>query len=387
MVGPAMAGAAVTDAARPTVPLVRNEVREMLQQSPTFRALPEARRRALAHDMVNVGQYLADAGGATYGAPLAAVISQDAGSKHGAHARSLADGPDTAGQKFQDQGGANAAEAGVDALGRAISTVDFPGFVAGLIQGVFQAIVDASIQQMEAFAELVKNVSKSVDEYMRDNITPNQARDYLTDRYPEQLQLDITGDEPKVVPKPEANDSPLPDFFKDLGLDFPVDSLDEDVTEEVLVPAARQQMAIDRQRMLLMMVLMGINRLVVTDGSIKAAVIFDLKATDLVSQSSTAATTFDSTTNTRSKSGFFSGWFSPSWKQDTKTNFNVTTSQTASSEASDELKTKLTGDVTVRFRSETYPLGDMTTLLGLQEPSLPTTQARSATTAPPPAGT
>ena len=78
--------------------------------------------------------------------------------------------------------------------------------------------MDASIQQMEAFAELVKNVSKSVDEYMRDNVTANQARDYLADRYPDHLQVDISGETPKVVPKEDADESDMPDFFKDLGL-------------------------------------------------------------------------------------------------------------------------------------------------------------------------
>jgi hypothetical protein len=290
---------------------------------------------------------------------------------------------DTAGQKFGDQGGAVAANAGVDAFTSLVSAVDFPTFVSGLIQGVFQAIVDASIQQMEAFAELVKNVSKSVDEYMRDNISENQARDYLADRYPDQLEVDISGDSPKVVPKPDANESEMPDFFKDLGLAMPVESLDDDITEEVLVPAARQQMAIDRQRMLLMMVMMGINRLVVTDGSLKAAVIFQLNTTDLVHQRSKLATGFESTTKSKSRSGFFSGWFSPSWKTDNETKLSVTTTRLDESEASVELKAKLTGDVNVRFQSQVFPLQDMTALLGLQEPALPTTQARTETTPPP----
>src|SRR5215218_5297964 len=103
MTAPAITSTALP-AVRPTVPLVRQQVREILEQSPTFQALPEARRRALAHDMVNVGQYLADAGGTTYGAPLAAAISQDAGRELGAPVRGLADPPDTAGQKFSAQG-------------------------------------------------------------------------------------------------------------------------------------------------------------------------------------------------------------------------------------------------------------------------------------------
>jgi len=38
---------------------------------------------------------------------------------------------------------------------------------AGLPDGVFNSIVTSSIKQMEAYAELVKNVSKSVDQYMK----------------------------------------------------------------------------------------------------------------------------------------------------------------------------------------------------------------------------
>src|SRR5262245_28371183 len=46
-----------------------------------------------------------------------------------------------------------------------LNAIDFPSFVASLIQGTFKAIVDASIQQMEAYAELLKNVAKTVDQF------------------------------------------------------------------------------------------------------------------------------------------------------------------------------------------------------------------------------
>lgn len=332
--------------------------------------------------MVNIGQYMADAGGETFGVPLGAVVTDDAERTLGSDlARQFADEDrpvDTAGAKFGEQGGALAANQGADALSGLIASVDFPGFVSELIQGVFQAIVNASIQQMEAFAELVKNVSKSVDEYMRDNVSENQARDYLADRYPEHLQVDLQQENPRVVPRQDADESKMPDFFKDLGLDFPLDSLDEDTTEEVLMPAARKQMAIDRQRMLLMMVMMGINRLVVTDGSIKAAVIFELDTTDSVTQASSRATEYERTYQRKSKSGFFSGWFSPKWNSEYNSKLNVTTTRSDESEASVELKAKLTGNVDVRFKSETFPLADMTKLLGVQEPELPTTQPRNS---------
>jgi len=56
------------------------------------------------------------------------------------------------------------AEAADDLLGQ----VDFPQFVAGLIEGTFHAIVDSSVRQMEAYAELVESVARSLDQFMAD---------------------------------------------------------------------------------------------------------------------------------------------------------------------------------------------------------------------------
>lgn len=49
-----------------------------------------------------------------------------------------------------------------------VDEVDFPAFVAELIRGVFDAIVDASLRQAEAYADLLKQVSEAVDEFLQD---------------------------------------------------------------------------------------------------------------------------------------------------------------------------------------------------------------------------
>ena len=60
--------------------------------------------------------------------------------------------------------------------------VDFPAFVAGLIAGVFDAIVTASIRQMEAYAALLASITKSVNRFIEEN--GDEARDHLTESYP-----------------------------------------------------------------------------------------------------------------------------------------------------------------------------------------------------------
>ena len=66
-----------------------------------------------------------------------------------------------------------------------IDAVGFPGFVADLIEGVFDAIVDASTRQMKAYRDLLEGAAKTVDQFVEDNVTDDHARDYLIDTFPD----------------------------------------------------------------------------------------------------------------------------------------------------------------------------------------------------------
>ena len=65
----------------------------------------------------------------------------------------------------------------------AVDNIDFPDFVSDLIQGTFEAIVDATIQQMDAYTELLENVTESIDQFMASNMGHNYAEDYLTEEF------------------------------------------------------------------------------------------------------------------------------------------------------------------------------------------------------------
>ncbi len=331
---------------------VRKNVHDILRKSPGWHAMPQDVKRAIAQDMVTTGLYLVDG---------------ENGNGTSAPARALADAPpppDTASSEFGRGGGATAGEAGVGAFTEEVQKVDFPKFVSDLIHGTFDAIVTASIRQMDAYGDLLKNVTKSVGEYMRDNVTENNARDYLAQQYPDQLQVDTSGDKPKLKPKDGAGDAEMPNFMKDLGLPQPVDTLDEDTAEQTLVPAARQRMALDRQHLLATMVLMGINRLVVTDGMINAKVLFQLDTKDKITKSASETASFSDEYKYHKES---SGWFSPTVTQDYTSNFSVATTKTESSAAEVDLHTKLSGEVNVRFKSETFPLDKMADIIGVDK--------------------
>ena len=330
---------------------VRLEVRHILENTPAYWELPHQTRQEMAKAMVRVGSYLVD--------------GERPGSTPGA--RALADVPDPNFDpgRARDDFGDDAAKSGTQDFASEVKAVNFPQFVADLIHGTFDAIVTASIKQMDAYSELLKNVTKSLDEYMRDNVSENNARDYLAGKYPDALSVDASGGTPKLTPAPNANTTQLPDFMKDLGLPQPVDTLDEGTIEQTLVPAARQRMALDRQHLLATMVLMGINRLVVTDGDINAKVLFQLDTVDKATRGGTQTTNFtDTETKSTSKFGW---WFSPSTTDVETTNFTVATTKNASSQAEVDLHTKLSGEVNVRFKTDAFPLDKMADIIGVDK--------------------
>jgi hypothetical protein len=87
-----------------------------------------------------------------------------------------------------------------------LKAVAFPVFVADLIKGTFNAIIQANIQQLESFGKLLENVTKTVDEFMGDNITDEQARDWLQHSYPGHIQ--VSGG--KAVPVDGADEKAAP---------------------------------------------------------------------------------------------------------------------------------------------------------------------------------
>jgi hypothetical protein len=132
------------------------------------------------------------------------------------------------------------------------------------------------------------------------------------------------------------------------------------------MPAARRRMAMDRQQLLATMVLMGINRLIVTDGKISASCLFELDTSDAISTYAETASEFDETVRKRQTTGWHF-WFIPSEVQRTTSHFNVSTYNSTDSSSSVDLHAKLAGNVDINFRSETFPLERMADILQIQE--------------------
>ncbi len=257
-------------------------------------------------------------------------------------------------------------EKGVQQAGQLLREVNFPDFVSSLIKGVFQAIVDSSIQQMKAYGELVQSVAMSMNDFRDQNVTDNQARDHLVSKYPNLLQIKITDGKPRASPRDGADSQELPNFKKDLGLDEDVSSLDEETIEAKMVPAARDQVALGRQKLLATMVLMGINRIIVTDGRINAKLKFNFTASDSM-RGTNSATKYDNLgtdlqDHRTSTEGVDSNGVASIVKDRMRSEtpvIRVSDQSDTTSKADLNATAQLSGEVSVNFRSETFPLEKM----------------------------
>lgn len=168
------------------------------------------------------------------------------------------------------------------ATGAMMDEIGFAEFVASLVHGTFDAIVDSSIRQMEAFADLVASLSLTVDEFSRGNVTSNQARDWLVDQHGADLSLVLPtadGEQPRVVPRIGEDEwGESPSWLTDYGLDG--ETLSEELIEEQLVPQARMRLGEDRMRSLAAMALMGLNKVKVERGEVRASVRIRARAMD-----------------------------------------------------------------------------------------------------------
>jgi hypothetical protein len=236
--------------------------------------------------------------------------------------------------------------------GALVNEVDFPGFVAQLVHGTFDAIVDASIRQMESYADLLSAVAKTTEQFTQENVSPDQARDWLAQHYPGDVALHLPRGTEEVAAgaqlAPRAEGA-SPAWLADYGLEG--QELTAELLEQQLLPQVRQKVGGDRLQLLSTMVTLGLNRVAVKDGSISAKVMFRAAAKDAstvqYAQSPDGNTSGASNWGTRGSNAY-------AGVQTLVQTVNV------NAQSSTDLRADLFGEVKLNFVSETLPLDKLT---------------------------
>ncbi|HRW14343.1 MAG: hypothetical protein KDJ78_03435 [Rhodobacteraceae bacterium] len=346
-----------------TVSLVQSQIDALLSQTPSFYGLSEGDRDAMRRRLTHIGAYAAELVRDSWAqskrlgqTPLVRkeTVYRPAQEPSGGTppaARSQSQRPALARAQAAQANLQTAATGRVAEITQStLRAIAFPTFVADLINGTFDAIIGATIKQMQAFMTLVEQVSKTVDEFMKDNITDNQARDWLVQSYPGLMRVETGDGEPRVETT-EAGDSAdsaaLEGMQGMLGLPDPVRSLDEETINERLVPAARRKLAESRLQMLSSMVMLGLQRIVIRYGRLRATMGFHIDASDRAHAEE--ASSFDFS-HSNTVSGFYYVAFSA------RTSVAYVSSQKSDSDSAINVQADLTGEVDLTFETDYLPL-------------------------------
>ncbi len=319
---------------------VAPDVAGALHQSPAYQALSPSQQRDMSDAMARVFGYL----DRTPARPFAPNFDDLRGGGTPAPAAPPPAPAAASAAAPVAATGANAFQRAAGATREMLGAVAFPEFTASLIQGTFQAIVDSSIQQMEAYSRLLAETAKTVDQFMADNISDDMAKDHLTSNYSDIFAKDTSTGSPMMTVRTDAVAAgQLPSFLKDLGFDSPAD-LDATAINDVVIPETRFTLAEMRHQSLATMVMMGINRIVVSDGEINAKLVFHVDASE-----STSLTFSDYKPTSWTMAGKLGGnSFGASGVLVNTTNLNA--------QSDVNMKADLTGEVRVRFKSDYFPL-------------------------------
>jgi len=269
----------------------------------------------------------------------------------------------------------SAINSGVNAL-QQVQNLGFVEFTAGLINGTFDAIIGATVKQMEAYASLVADLAKTLAEFKAENVTDSQISAHLASRYPDgaggtsvrpayeftatvadpstgvlarsahQKLLDVAA---ALVQETKTNKVPL----QFAGADEIVAGATKFTQSQVTLARAAvgEMLAISMIEHLRAMAREGMARIVITDGELTSKLTFNVTATAEQEAQRTQYNQSQYNSNVRG------GWGWRSWGYRYNSNYSQLNVSTVNESSHDKvtMNAEIIGMVKLKFRTESYP--------------------------------
>ena len=317
----------------------RKQTQEMLGRCPSFLSLPRSEQAALYKDLVVERRgALAEAAGLSAG---------------------MAGAPKKASDLIDDQRHLNKRidQAG-ELAGDFVREVDFPKFVRDLLKGVFDANLEVTLKQMEAYTNLMKAATASISKFVN-AIDNTAAFGYLAENKSDEFSFDFDDEEKDENGQPKAVLTDKEGNKLDIG--------DNEIKAKIM--DAKIAMAKEQRALLRETILMGVTRLVVEKGVVKAAVVFDIKASEKINKQDQAAMkdAHSSGTSVTASAGLIGKIFGgPTVGHTSSHQKSQISVSSAKSAASTDLAAKITGSVEIQFKSDYFKLDNFATMYGPQ---------------------
>ena len=340
----------------------RTKTRSLLSHSQSFRAMDREEQMSLYKDLVDAhyNDLAEEQGLATEMAVAGDLINDD---------------------RHRSERVGRAGQTTADILSDTVKKVDFPGFVRDLLNGVFDANLNANIKQMQAFQDLLTSATKSLSQFVN-AIKDDEAMLRLVDTNNQYKLRMVQAQQSQggrrrggrrntggavnqgaanqgAVNQGAANQGAANQGAANQGGELKPVLLDQNGKEvnmndsaiQAKILDAKLAMAKERRTMLRETILMGVSRLVVEKGTIRARVNFTINAyEDTVNDDAASVNQFDSF-----RAGWSAGIFGgPSASFTRSTNkISVASSNT---EKGAESTTEMEGFVEIQFKSDYFKL-------------------------------
>jgi hypothetical protein len=319
----------------------RSEVRAMCAQSPAFLSLKPEEQYETYKQLCEARAAELRLATALEEPGLSQAMAEKKASDLIDDRRFEASGLDKAGQRMADL----------------VDTVDFPGFVRDLLKAVFDANINVILQQTEEYMKLLKTATKSLAEYVR-KIDDAGAFAYLAENSGDEFSFDF--DEKAKDPKTGQPQAVLLDKAGnklDLG--------DNEVKARIM--DAKLAMAKEQRALLRESILMGVTRLVVKRGLVKASVLFDVKSTSAVDKTDKASMRESFSTGGGGKVGgglwgaLVGGISAGASHSQKRSQISVST---AKGSTTDSVQGTLAGSVEIEFMTDFFKLDNFAAMYG-----------------------
>ncbi|NEP02456.1 MAG: hypothetical protein F6K58_28175 [Symploca sp. SIO2E9] len=252
--------------------------------------------------------------------------------------------------------------------GTTLRQVDFPQFVKDLLKGVFDANLEVTKEQMDSYADLVDRITQPASKFIS-TVDDATAYAFLAETQPNSFQIlgssNLGGDLLGSGNLGSLDGSSTNDASSEITLGDAngnaVDTSSEDIRGEIL--QAKLQLVRQHQQLLEEMLLMGVTRLVVDNGKVKASLDFQITAQEQIRKTDAAQQNQQELRGRIIGMGGFLGTIGGGYgsrKKNTKIAVSTAQVQSAAATAS---STKVHGEVEINFKTDYFALDNFKDIL------------------------
>lgn len=236
-----------------------------------------------------------------------------------------------------------------------LGEIGFPEFTAKLITDTFDALMAANMKQTEAYIELVKEISKSLTEFInsaKDDISGEMVLQFLTKVLPNTENTGTALQEGGTVPE-----NKLTDFNNAIKVEG--DDNGKVVTATTpyadILQAIARRIAADKYTLLQDMVKLGLLRIVVEEGEIETRLTFNTFGSTYYQGNSSQYNSSQYNLKASAKTGgFLSRWVKASASAD-YSSVSVSTANATNRDTSGS-SVQIYGSVKLKFKTDYQPL-------------------------------